>query len=356
MTTPHINLFAYADGLAVIVTDRTVNTILEQISEWIKLNDLKLAPEKTEAMLLIGRKKLTRPITFTIEEVLIIPKNSIKHLGVTLDRSLSYKEHLENAVAKAKKVVASLIRLMPNKWGATETKRRLLGTAVHSILMYASEIWKNALHRKINRKKLTQLQRTMAIRICRGHKTISIESTLVISGIIPIDLLIEERCEVQGKIIAEKKEARTKTLETWQRKWETCEKGRWTYTLIPNIEKWNKRKLGNVTFHITQCLTGHGWFMDYLNRLGVTEQQDCMYCPNVDTVEDTLFQCGEWREIRLELEERIEIRLSRENILDVMTSNIEQWQQIGNMMNKILGQKERDFRRRNIGAYPNNLL
>lgn len=48
--------------------------------------------------------------------------------------------------------------------------------------------------------------------------------------------------------------------------------------------------------------------------------------------------------LELELEEHIEIRLPKENILDVMTNNLEQWQHNQN----ILGQMEKDFRRKNI--------
>ncbi|CAH2245052.1 jg17449 [Pararge aegeria aegeria] len=44
---------------------------------------------------------------------------------------------------------------------------------------------------------------------------------------------------------------------------------------IPNFEVWLSRKSGNVTFRLTQVLTGHGCFGEYLCRIGCEATQKC---------------------------------------------------------------------------------
>lgn len=56
----------------------------------------------------------------------------------------------------------------------------------------------------------------------------------------------------------------------WQEKWETdsLNKGNWTHKLIPNVKEWYNRSLGELTYELTQELTGHGCFQAYLQRIG----------------------------------------------------------------------------------------
>lgn len=349
----NIRMVAYADDLAIIATARTeeglmltINQAMEKVSSWIRSHDLKLAPEKTEAVLLIGRKIPREPITFQIEGVTIVPSNSIKYLGVTLDEGMTYREHIDRTAVKAKKVMSMLTRLMPRKGGATDAKRRLLVAVVHSIILYASTIWGKALKIKRNEQLLTQVQRAMAIRVCRGYKTVATESSQVISGIIPIRLLVEERAETWGKCPMEKKKARERTINSWQSQWRDCDKGRWTYTLIPNLEKWYNRKHGGTSYYMTQVLTGHGCFMDYFHKLGIIGNNACMYCPAEDSVEHTVFQCVQWEYLRQEAESKLGTRLTTANIVNIMLNKREHWIIVADMLDIILERKERDKKSR----------
>lgn len=56
---------AYADDLALLIKGRTeeeveerANNALQKIDEWMRTHKLMLAPEKTEAVFLIGKKRL----------------------------------------------------------------------------------------------------------------------------------------------------------------------------------------------------------------------------------------------------------------------------------------------------------
>ncbi|XP_017782597.1 PREDICTED: serine protease inhibitor dipetalogastin-like [Nicrophorus vespilloides] len=63
------------------------------IQNWMSERGLTLAPEKTEAVLLIGRRK-AKPLKYSISGTEITPKKVIKYLGVFIDSSLTYAEHI----------------------------------------------------------------------------------------------------------------------------------------------------------------------------------------------------------------------------------------------------------------------
>ena len=59
-----VETIAYADDLALIVTARSesllqdiANDALDVVDEWMRTHMLKVAPEKSEAIFLIGRKR-----------------------------------------------------------------------------------------------------------------------------------------------------------------------------------------------------------------------------------------------------------------------------------------------------------
>ena len=112
---------AFADDLALIVTadfksELIINTNenLKRIQKWMEKNELKLAPEKTEA-LLITRKRKREGISFKLGNVTITPKESVKYLGVHFDTRGSFGEHIKQTKIKAEDRVGKLTRLMLNQ-------------------------------------------------------------------------------------------------------------------------------------------------------------------------------------------------------------------------------------------------
>lgn len=95
-----------------------------------------------------------------------------------------------------------------------------------------------------------------------------------------------------------KKEKREETIRKWQRKWNATRKGKWTRTLIPDLRRWTARN-GEVSFHLTQAMSGHGCFNAYLHKMGKRASPRCFYCKNPkDDAEHTIFECREGEDIR----------------------------------------------------------
>ncbi|XP_017773262.1 PREDICTED: uncharacterized protein LOC108560291 [Nicrophorus vespilloides] len=138
---------------------------------------------------------VSRPIKFTISGTQITPKKAIKYLGVSIDSSLTYAEHITAVAIRGAKTTTAVSRLMHNKGGPKSSKRRLLGVVSQSIMLYAALIWEQAMTVLSYRKALETVQRRGAIRICSAYRTISRDAVQVIAGVSPITLLVLERGE-----------------------------------------------------------------------------------------------------------------------------------------------------------------
>ncbi|XP_046688647.1 uncharacterized protein LOC124374485 [Homalodisca vitripennis] len=166
---------------------------------------------------------------------------------------------------------------MANVGGPRSSRRRLLMSAVQSVLLYGAEV------------------EQAALRVASAYRTVSEPAVLVIAGVIPVKLLAEERKAIyqrKGEIGKERatSEERTRTYRQWQELWDQETRGRWTARLTPMVQLWVKRRHGEVDYYLTQFLTGHGYFQSYLFLMRKTGSPDCIYCPGVpDDAEHTFF-------------------------------------------------------------------
>lgn len=117
-----------------------------------------MAASKTEVVVLTRQRGFPDPLRVDIDGVTVEAGNKVKYLGVTLDAKLPYGVHIQEAAAKAMKMVASLSRLMPNVSGPAPAKRRMLMSVVHSVLLYGAEVWADALSVEKYRRKMPSVQ------------------------------------------------------------------------------------------------------------------------------------------------------------------------------------------------------
>lgn len=123
---------------------------------------------------------------------------------------------------------------MRNVNSPSDAKRKLLAGVVISILTYGVKIWGEAVKFGIARKYLEAVHRAIALRLARAYRTVSSEALAVISGFPLQDLTIASKLKVARGIPAA--EAEEELSSTWQRRWEESSRGRWTFSLIPEVE------------------------------------------------------------------------------------------------------------------------
>jgi hypothetical protein len=94
-----------------------------------------------------------------------------------------------------------------------------------------------------------------------------------------------------------KRDLEETSKETWQREWETTNKGRMKKEYFPNVAKRLQRKI-NLTQNFTTLVTGHGNLKAYLHRFKIMETLDCPCGSGNQTTEHVLFYCGILQEDR----------------------------------------------------------
>lgn len=205
-------------------------------------------------------------------------------------------------------------------------------------------------------KQLGRVQRKAAIRVVSAYRTVSREAILVVSGIISIDIMAMERRRSYVQRRGEQEppepegEPQQTALDKWQDRWEAieaAEERQWTRRLIRDVRAWTGRRFGEVDFHITQALTGHGCFAQYLHRLGLLDDAGFWFCEHLnDDPNHTFFECNTWYNKRRELNMLIGEEVIAENLVSNMINSKDKWNAISNYIHYVLTKKENEDRRR----------
>ncbi|KAJ8912524.1 hypothetical protein NQ315_014468 [Exocentrus adspersus] len=278
---------------------------MDSIAGWMRGAELELALQKTEAVMIKGRRQW-RGGQMQIAGVPIEIGREAKYLGVWVDSSLGFKKHITEAGKRAEKSVNALSRLMPNIGGLRMAKRKIMGAAAQSIMLYGAEVWVPALETDSYRRILETVQRRIMLRVVAAYKTISGEAV--------------------------------------QRRWESGEGGAWTRRLIKDVKKWATRSHGEVGYRLSQWMTGHGSFGAYRRRIGKSEEAECFHCDRDqdDTPEHTLFRCPAFLGRRDRVERDLRRVVHVDNIVDVMLEGERNWRVIAEWVEQVMKTKEEE--------------
>jgi hypothetical protein len=346
-----LRLIAFADDLAVLVTAKTeqelmslANYALERVVGWMEETGLKLAVQKTEAVLLVGKRRPGN-VKFQIGGEEILPVTSLKYLGVRMDRAMTFVPHVEEVAAKAEKMVAVLGRIMPNMKGPGSSRRKLLSAVVHSRLLYGAAGWADGLKYKKNVETLNRVQRRVLVRVASAYRTVSAEALQVLTGVLPADLQAEGRVLLHRQLCS-KEEVKKRQLRKWQARWQTNDKGGRTRKLLPEIATWIERGHGQLTYYLTQALSGHGCFASFLLKIGKEETDGCWFCGDRDDPEHTLFVCERWDRERLLLMRKTAEWPTNENFVEILLRSQADWDATAEFTMAVLRGKEDEERKR----------
>ncbi|GBP79827.1 Putative 115 kDa protein in type-1 retrotransposable element R1DM [Eumeta japonica] len=325
---------AYADDVAVVIVAKHLDQknlafdkAFERISHWIDTVNLPLAKYKTEALLITSRKK-AETIKLQVGEQEITSQPYNRYLGVMIDARVNFKQQVEHVSAKSSAVRASLARLIPNVGGPKQSKRLLLSSVVTSVLTYGISIWSDVLEIQKSWRKAEPVYRLSALRVTGAFRTISEEAVCVISGILSLGVLVEERqtlCQRKrtSTLSAEelRKEERQISICQWQLQWDAAKKGRWMHRLIPQIDVRLNHNHDEVNCYSTQILSGCGCFRAYLHRFKREDSPECpFYLGEPEDAEHLFFLCPRFNPQRDELVIILNQRIQPEILVEVMLS------------------------------------
>ncbi|CAG7722238.1 unnamed protein product [Allacma fusca] len=153
---PDTNHFLYADDLALTVqhdtfveVEDTLNQAIEELDTYYyKDNHLKPNPTKTETCSFHLRNcEAKRQLNIQWGGTDLKHADNPKYLGVTLDRSLTYKRHCEATKMKVAARTNIIRKLAGSSWGAKPQVMRASALALcYSVGEYACPVWSRSAH------------------------------------------------------------------------------------------------------------------------------------------------------------------------------------------------------------------
>ena len=141
-------------------TNVNINNELSKISEWLKVNKLSLNTKKTKAMIFhMPQKQVTAP-TLEIDETSIEFVNSFNYLGITIDKHLSWQDHINSIANKISKYIGIINKL--KKYVFPKTLLLMYNSFILSSLNYGILVW------GYNTNKLSKLHKRADRVICKS--------------------------------------------------------------------------------------------------------------------------------------------------------------------------------------------
>ena len=152
--------FIYADDLGVaaqqsdcsIVEERLSNA-LNNLTPYYEENHLRASPSKTQVCTFhLRNHEANRQLNITWTGTPLKNYPHPVYLGVTLDRCLAFKTHVENTKAKVCARNNIISKLTGTTWGASPITLRSTASALcYSSAEYACPVWERSVHaKKIN--------------------------------------------------------------------------------------------------------------------------------------------------------------------------------------------------------------
>ena len=159
-----------------------------------------------------------------------------KYLGVTLDRTLSYKQHILNTKMKVA-TRNNLLKILANsKWGTNARALRTTALALcYSTAKYAAPVWARSSHANKLNPVLNQACRSITACLKPTH----VEDLYLIAGIAPPDIRREVCARVERT-----KQTRRETLFVWPHPAPANLKSK--HPFLPMYNQWTSPQLKSV--------------------------------------------------------------------------------------------------------------
>lgn len=148
-STNILNFLLFADDTNIFIKGRDINELqnilnqeLEHVANWIKSNKLTLNISKTNYMISHPTMTDTPNLNIKFDNLVINQVNETKFLGITIDKSLKWKSHIDSLKSKLCKVSGVIYRIrgLVNH----DSVRQLYLSLAYPHLLYCCALWGGA--------------------------------------------------------------------------------------------------------------------------------------------------------------------------------------------------------------------
>ena len=140
------DLYNFADDNIITATSKKLEDLLstlEQESEsaigWFRLNNMVVNPNKFQAIILSKNSSKDVSCNIRIKNNIIKSTDSVKILGVTIDRDLKFKDHISDLCSKAAGQLNAFSRLQ--KYMGRKEKEVIINSFIYANFNYCPFVW-----------------------------------------------------------------------------------------------------------------------------------------------------------------------------------------------------------------------
>jgi ribonuclease HI len=193
-----VTAIAYADDVLLIVTGKDFSTLvkimqkaLDKVLNWGKQNGLCFNPDKTCVVDFTRNTRFVPTKVLRMEGKDLEYSHTMKYLGVTFTRHLSWTEHVQGRIRKGIKIMNSARAVVGQNWGLNPERTLWVYTSlVRPLISYGSIVWSKELTRKMY-DGLLRVQRSALTSIASPLRSTPTEGMEAILGLTPLDLFVQ---------------------------------------------------------------------------------------------------------------------------------------------------------------------
>jgi hypothetical protein len=148
--TPGVHLALFADDTCLYTADRRESYLLRKLQrglntleEWCEKWNIKINEDKIRAVYFSKRLRRVKSC-LTLKGRAITFVNEVKYLGVTFDRRIAWKTHIDLVVTKALRTFVHIYSLLKSEKLSDKTKMTLYKALIRSKMTYACPAWETA--------------------------------------------------------------------------------------------------------------------------------------------------------------------------------------------------------------------
>ena len=162
---------------------------------WARQCGLAYNPQKTECLFKHPGRKTREDFNYpdlTINHTPLPYTDTLKYLGLTLDKSLLWNDHIKDKCAKAKRLFHLAKRAIGKEWGLTPDRIMWIHKAIiRPQVSYGSVVWAHKI-KKHHAKSLASVQRQPLMSLAHSMRSTPTAGMEAILGIPPLDLHCQE--------------------------------------------------------------------------------------------------------------------------------------------------------------------